>query len=127
MPPLPIEEAVKTELPLVSSAVLIGDQRKFLSMLLTLKVGPTGRRGRVHTVRAGSGLGSERAAVPQGRSSAPGVRAAVGTATRAAGTLSSDLCSFHQLGWQLHPQTTARRTRLLAPAVTGCVLWGRRG
>lgn len=42
MPPLPIEEAVKTELPLVSSAVLIGDQRKFLSMLLTLKVGPPG-------------------------------------------------------------------------------------
>ncbi|XP_036211334.1 long-chain-fatty-acid--CoA ligase ACSBG1 isoform X1 [Myotis myotis] len=37
VPPLPIEEAVKTELPLVSSAMLIGDQRKFLSMLLTLK------------------------------------------------------------------------------------------
>ncbi|XP_014401743.1 PREDICTED: long-chain-fatty-acid--CoA ligase ACSBG1 [Myotis brandtii] len=74
VPPLPIEEAVKTELPLVSSAVLIGDQRKFLSMLLTLKV-----------------------------------------------ALSSDLCSFHQLGWQPHPQTTARRTRLPAPAVTPAV------
>lgn len=37
VPPVPIEEAVKTELPLISSAVLIGDQRKFLSMLLTLK------------------------------------------------------------------------------------------
>lgn len=35
--PVPIEEAVKTELPLISSAMLIGDQRKFLSMLLTLK------------------------------------------------------------------------------------------
>lgn len=38
MPPMPIEEAVKTELPIVSCAMLIGDQRKFLSMLLTLKV-----------------------------------------------------------------------------------------
>lgn len=38
VPPLPIEEAVKTELPIVSNAMLIGDQRKFLSMLLTLKV-----------------------------------------------------------------------------------------
>lgn len=35
---MPIEEAVKTELPIISNAVLIGDQRKFLSMLLTLKV-----------------------------------------------------------------------------------------
>ncbi|XP_036295370.2 long-chain-fatty-acid--CoA ligase ACSBG1, partial [Pipistrellus kuhlii] len=35
--PVPIEEAVKMELPLISSAMLIGDQRKFLSMLLTLK------------------------------------------------------------------------------------------
>lgn len=38
MPPVPIEEAVKTELPVISNAMLIGDQRKFLSMLLTLKV-----------------------------------------------------------------------------------------
>lgn len=37
VPPMPIEEAVKTELPIISSAMLIGDQRKFLSMLLTLK------------------------------------------------------------------------------------------
>ncbi|XP_035869170.1 long-chain-fatty-acid--CoA ligase ACSBG1 isoform X4 [Phyllostomus discolor] len=37
VPPVPIEEAVKVELPIVSSAMLIGDQRKFLSMLLTLK------------------------------------------------------------------------------------------
>lgn len=35
---MPIEEAVKTELPIISNAMLIGDQRKFLSMLLTLKV-----------------------------------------------------------------------------------------
>lgn len=38
VPPVPIEEAVKMELPIISSAMLIGDQRKFLSMLLTLKV-----------------------------------------------------------------------------------------
>ncbi|XP_027696348.1 long-chain-fatty-acid--CoA ligase ACSBG1 isoform X5 [Vombatus ursinus] len=37
VPPLPIEEAVKMELPIISNAMLIGDQRKFLSMLLTLK------------------------------------------------------------------------------------------
>ncbi|XP_051888967.1 long-chain-fatty-acid--CoA ligase ACSBG2-like [Pristis pectinata] len=35
--PVPIEEAVKSRLPLISNAMLIGDKRKFLSMLLTLK------------------------------------------------------------------------------------------
>lgn len=38
VPPVPIEEAVKKELPIISSAMLIGDKKKFLSMLLTLKV-----------------------------------------------------------------------------------------
>ncbi|KAM9183430.1 long-chain-fatty-acid--CoA ligase ACSBG1 isoform 2-T2 [Dugong dugon] len=37
VPPVPIEEAVKMEVPIISNAMLIGDQRKFLSMLLTLK------------------------------------------------------------------------------------------
>ncbi|GAB5572082.1 long-chain-fatty-acid--CoA ligase ACSBG1 isoform X2 [Prionailurus iriomotensis] len=37
VPPVPIEDAVKMELPIISNAMLIGDQRKFLSMLLTLK------------------------------------------------------------------------------------------
>lgn len=38
IPPVPIEDAVKSELPIISNAMLIGDKLKFLSMLLTLKV-----------------------------------------------------------------------------------------
>ncbi|XP_062819650.1 long-chain-fatty-acid--CoA ligase ACSBG1 [Anolis carolinensis] len=37
VPPIPIEDAVKKELPLISNAMLVGEQKKFLSMLLTLK------------------------------------------------------------------------------------------
>ncbi|XP_024860843.1 long-chain-fatty-acid--CoA ligase ACSBG2-like isoform X2 [Kryptolebias marmoratus] len=37
IPPVPIEEAVKIEVPIISNAMLIGDKLKFLSMLLTLK------------------------------------------------------------------------------------------
>ncbi|XP_069482840.1 long-chain-fatty-acid--CoA ligase ACSBG2-like isoform X1 [Ambystoma mexicanum] len=37
VPPVPIEDALKEELPIISNAMLVGDQRKFLSMLLTLK------------------------------------------------------------------------------------------
>ncbi|XP_054458438.1 long-chain-fatty-acid--CoA ligase ACSBG2 [Anoplopoma fimbria] len=37
IPPVPIEDAVKEAVPLISNAMLIGDKRKFLSMLLTIK------------------------------------------------------------------------------------------
>ncbi|MED6281916.1 Long-chain-fatty-acid--CoA ligase acsbg2 [Characodon lateralis] len=35
--PVPIEDAVKKEVPIISNAMLIGDKLKFLSVLLTLK------------------------------------------------------------------------------------------
>ncbi|MEQ2188121.1 hypothetical protein GOODEAATRI_011677, partial [Goodea atripinnis] len=38
VPPIPIEDAVKEAVPLISNAMLIGDKRKFLTMLLTIKV-----------------------------------------------------------------------------------------
>lgn len=44
IPPVPIEDAVKEVIPLISNAMLIGDKRKFLSMLLTIKVSVQGRR-----------------------------------------------------------------------------------
>ncbi|XP_024134404.1 long-chain-fatty-acid--CoA ligase ACSBG2 isoform X2 [Oryzias melastigma] len=37
IPPVPIEDAVKDAVPLLSNAMLIGDKRKFLSMLVTIK------------------------------------------------------------------------------------------
>ncbi|XP_039615484.1 long-chain-fatty-acid--CoA ligase ACSBG2-like [Polypterus senegalus] len=37
IPPVPIEDSVKEAIPIISNAMLIGDKRKFLSMLLTLK------------------------------------------------------------------------------------------
>ncbi|XP_075467717.1 long-chain-fatty-acid--CoA ligase ACSBG2 isoform X2 [Ascaphus truei] len=37
IPPVPIEDAVKEQLPIISNAMVIGDKMKFLSMLLTLK------------------------------------------------------------------------------------------
>jgi long-chain-fatty-acid--CoA ligase ACSBG len=37
VPPVPIEDRLKAELPAVSNCMLIGDKRKFLSLLITLK------------------------------------------------------------------------------------------
>lgn len=37
VPPVPIEDRVKALLPFIGNAMLVGDQRKFLSLLLTLK------------------------------------------------------------------------------------------
>ncbi|XP_068616922.1 long-chain-fatty-acid--CoA ligase ACSBG2-like [Brachionichthys hirsutus] len=37
IPPVPIEDALKGEVPVISNAMLLGDKLKFLSMLLTLK------------------------------------------------------------------------------------------
>ncbi|KAL0979625.1 hypothetical protein UPYG_G00187460 [Umbra pygmaea] len=37
IPPVPIEDAVKAEIGIISNAVLLGDKLKFLSMMLTLK------------------------------------------------------------------------------------------
>lgn len=38
VPPVPIEDALKSEVSIISNAMVIGDKRKFLSVLLTLKV-----------------------------------------------------------------------------------------
>ncbi|XP_072166675.1 long-chain-fatty-acid--CoA ligase ACSBG2-like isoform X1 [Diadema setosum] len=38
IPPVPIEDMIKKETPIISNCMLIGDKRKFLSMLITLKV-----------------------------------------------------------------------------------------
>ncbi|NXU42236.1 ACBG2 ligase, partial [Drymodes brunneopygia] len=37
VPPVPIEDAVKNAVPIISNAMLVGDKAKFLAMLLTLK------------------------------------------------------------------------------------------
>jgi len=38
IPPVPIENAVKEQLHIISNAMVVGDQKKYLSCLLTLKV-----------------------------------------------------------------------------------------
>ncbi|XP_040183169.1 long-chain-fatty-acid--CoA ligase ACSBG2 isoform X2 [Rana temporaria] len=37
IPPVPIEDAIKEQIPIISNAMVIGDKKKFLTMLLTLK------------------------------------------------------------------------------------------
>lgn len=37
VPPRPLEEAIKRELPIISNAIVIGDQQRFLCCLVTLK------------------------------------------------------------------------------------------
>uniref|UniRef100_A0A673CB94 long-chain-fatty-acid--CoA ligase n=1 Tax=Sphaeramia orbicularis TaxID=375764 RepID=A0A673CB94_9TELE len=37
IPPVPIEDALKAETPIISNVMLVGDKLKFLSMLITLK------------------------------------------------------------------------------------------
>ena len=36
--PVPIESALKEQLPIVSNAVIVGDQKSYISCLITLKV-----------------------------------------------------------------------------------------
>lgn len=38
IPPVPIEDYIKEQLRIVSNVMVIGDQKKYLSCLLTLKV-----------------------------------------------------------------------------------------
>nr|XP_033812589.1 long-chain-fatty-acid--CoA ligase ACSBG2 isoform X2 [Geotrypetes seraphini] len=45
IPPVPIEDALKEYVPLISNAMLIGDKKKFLSMLITLKCNVNGETG----------------------------------------------------------------------------------
>ena len=44
--PVLLEDNIKAELPCVSQAMVVGDRRKFLSVLLTLKVGETPNKTR---------------------------------------------------------------------------------
>ena len=38
IPPVPIENRIKNEIPFLSNVIVVGDQRKFLTCLMTLKV-----------------------------------------------------------------------------------------
>ncbi|XP_078527296.1 long-chain-fatty-acid--CoA ligase ACSBG2 isoform X2 [Lissotriton helveticus] len=45
IPPVPIEDAIKENVPIISNVMLIGDKKKFLSMLVTLKCNIDGDTG----------------------------------------------------------------------------------
>ena len=38
IPPVPIEDRIKNEIPFLSNVMVVGDQREFLTCLMTLKV-----------------------------------------------------------------------------------------
>ena len=38
IPPVPIENRIKNEIPFLSNVIVVGDQRNFLTCLMTLKV-----------------------------------------------------------------------------------------
>ena len=38
VPPVPIENRIKNEIPFLSNVIVVGDQREFLTCLMTLKV-----------------------------------------------------------------------------------------
>ena len=42
IPPVPIENAIKANVPFLSNVMVIGDKRKYLTCLVTLKVLPSG-------------------------------------------------------------------------------------
>lgn len=45
IPPVPIEDAIKENVPIISNVMVIGDKKKFLSMLVTLKCNIDGDTG----------------------------------------------------------------------------------
>ncbi|XP_069071792.1 long-chain-fatty-acid--CoA ligase ACSBG2 isoform X2 [Pleurodeles waltl] len=45
IPPVPIEDAIKENVPIISNVMVIGDKKKFLSMLVTLKCNINGDTG----------------------------------------------------------------------------------
>lgn len=57
IPPVPIEDAIKEAIPILSNVMLVGDKAKYLIMLMTLKVSagfsPTSPRHRELRGRGG--------------------------------------------------------------------------
>lgn len=91
--PKPIEDAVRKELPIVSCAMLIGDQRKFLSTLVTLKVclgpGPSGSHAQPGHIWHGRGAPGARVGPPAPVGAVDGTGPGVAESRSAAAFLSS--------------------------------------